>query len=437
MSSDDAHMPGTSPPQRDVMYCHQCENEWYRDEHGLTCPECASDFTEVIEEGHDPRVEDEEEDLPQFPHHGEQFADDPEEEDINNIRWENNGPGEPLRGTYHRAFTLGGEQQAQQGLGGGFMGIVGSLLQHAMGGSDQHQQPSQQQEQPRQQEAGQQLVPGSPQVNNFNGTTIRHYRGANYSVTMTSTTTTGGNLHPRNANGPQPLQNQPDHINQILGQMMMNIGAVGGHGGQGQFGAVRMGPNGPLFGDETQDHTGPIGFQHILQLLGGARSGILGDAVLSDEALDQVMTRLMEQHTAGNAPGPATEDAIKALPTKQISKEDLDDNGKADCSICMDEVQLGDTVTVLPCKHWFHFDCVKAWLGEHDTCPHCRQGIMPREGTPGATSGPRSPDQPPLNDMNSPQATRPASSANNGMFARMRNTFTGNNSGTEGSSGQS
>jgi E3 ubiquitin-protein ligase RNF115/126 len=36
------------PAQRDMMFCHECNDEWYRDEHGLTCPECGSDFTEIV-----------------------------------------------------------------------------------------------------------------------------------------------------------------------------------------------------------------------------------------------------------------------------------------------------------------------------------------------------------------------------------------------------
>lgn len=34
--------------QRDLVFCHECENEWFRDEGGLTCPECTSDFTEIV-----------------------------------------------------------------------------------------------------------------------------------------------------------------------------------------------------------------------------------------------------------------------------------------------------------------------------------------------------------------------------------------------------
>jgi E3 ubiquitin-protein ligase RNF115/126 len=53
----------------------------------------------------------------------------------------------------------------------------------------------------------------------------------------------------------------------------------------------------------------------------------------------------------------------------------LGGDGTAECSICMDNVEIGSDVTVLPCNHWFHGDCVIAWLKEHDTCPHCRKPI--------------------------------------------------------------
>ena len=80
----------------------------------------------------------------------------------------------------------------------------------------------------------------------------------------------------------------------------------------------------------------------------------------------------------------------------------LGSDGKAECSVCMDNVELGDEVTLLPCSHWFHEACVGAWLKEHDTCPHCRQGIMPKDA-PGegadSNTGPRSPNQEPRNSL--------------------------------------
>jgi hypothetical protein len=33
---------------REVVYCHACVAEWYRDENGLTCPECHGEITEIV-----------------------------------------------------------------------------------------------------------------------------------------------------------------------------------------------------------------------------------------------------------------------------------------------------------------------------------------------------------------------------------------------------
>jgi uncharacterized membrane protein YgcG len=124
--------------------------------------------------------------------------------------------------------------------------------------------------------------------------------------------------------------------------------------------------------------------------------------VFSQEGLDRVITQLMEQNQAGNAPGPASQEAINSLERRAVNKDDLDERtGKAECSICMDETPVGTTVTTLPCKHWFHHDCIEAWLSEHDTCPHCRQGITARDDA--NSNQARRPDQAPLNDTQSPQ----------------------------------
>lgn len=115
----------------------------------------------------------------------------------------------------------------------------------------------------------------------------------------------------------------------------------------------------------------------------------------TQEAFDRVMSQLMEQNPHGSAPPPATEQAINSLPKKKLDVEQLDENtGQAECSICMENVDVGEEITVLPCKHWFHFECVKAWLTEHDTCPVCRSGIMPKDGAQNAS---RSPGQQPMN----------------------------------------
>jgi hypothetical protein len=275
--------------------------------------------------------------------------------------------------------------------------------------------PQQQQPPPNQQALGD----GSPQQGaqpRTSGTFVRAGSGPGFSYTITTSST---GLFPRDANQPQPMQNQPTDMAGIMAQMMANIGAVGG---QGFGGGPR--PGGPVF---MGAGGGPMGLNDIFSL-----------------------------HQTGNAPPPASAQAIDSLPKRQITTDDLDEKGQADCSICMDATEIGSEVTVLPCSHWFHHDCIKAWLIEHDTCPHCRQGIMPKDDT--NASRPRDPNEAPHHDMHSPQYQRGASqypfptpgqgdgSQNNpftlpespdqqrsnapppssgGMFSRMREAFSG------------
>ena len=158
---------------------------------------------------------------------------------------------------------------------------------------------------------------------------------------------------------------------------------------QNILGSIHGGPNGA-------GSSGPPGivdfFQHMMNPAGAPA----GDFVHSQEALDQILSELMNQHQSGNAPGPASAEAIEALPKKPIDDKILGGAAKADCSICMMETNKGDTITLLPCQHWFHPPCVEAWLKEHDTCPICREGIMPKNESAGNTA--RTPGEPPLHN---------------------------------------
>ncbi|GME42725.1 Zinc finger RING-type protein [Neofusicoccum parvum] len=100
-----------------MVFCHQCENEWYRDEHGLTCPDCHSEFTEIIEPDHDPRDDhldlddDFEEEHDPFHQHNPWNAPDPEEGVPDEagippgIRLQRNGPNSySITGTWSTSF---------------------------------------------------------------------------------------------------------------------------------------------------------------------------------------------------------------------------------------------------------------------------------------------------------------------------------------------
>lgn len=134
---------------------------------------------------------------------------------------------------------------------------------------------------------------------------------------------------------------------------------------------------------------GPNSPFHLFAQLLNPANAAHGDAVYTEEALDRVITQFMEQANGSSAPGPASAEAINRLPKKAADKSMMGNDGKAECSVCMDSVNIGDEVTVLPCSHWFHGDCVGAWLKEHDTCPHCRQGIMPKDSSNTQTNTPR------------------------------------------------
>ena len=43
-----------------------------------------------------------------------------------------------------------------------------------------------------------------------------------------------------------------------------------------------------------------------------------------------------------------------------------------ECSICLDEIQIGEFVYKLPCKHVFHDICIEPWVKTKTTCPKCR-----------------------------------------------------------------
>jgi len=406
-----------------------------------------------------------EEAMPQHPFYNHNpwadTAPDPDEDDIDNVQWTRNGPGE-FNMTFRRDFTagdlLGGGQGGQNAMGG-LAGPLANIFQGILGGGvpqarDQAHQPGQQHYQgygdmPHMDMPGAferaQSEPGNgaggPHQNTFvrtgQNTFVRTGGGQGFQWRVQGSVNAGApdNLRPRDANNPQPHGEPLVDLRNLLGMMF------GGHPGArvqpGQRGA--FGELGPMAG--LLDLLNPANMQH-------------GDAVYSQEALDRIVSQLMEQNTTGNAPGPATADAIASLPVRKITEKDQGSEGKADCSICMDEAKIGEEVTELPCHHWFHGECVKAWLSEHDTCPHCRQGIMPRDA-PADANRVRRPDEAPRHDQmwgqgegtrdnpwvipDSPTQTRASGSSerrqnqpaeptdNATLLGRMRNAFGGGN----------
>ncbi|KAL8026763.1 hypothetical protein ABFX02_14G050100 [Erythranthe guttata] len=79
---------------------------------------------------------------------------------------------------------------------------------------------------------------------------------------------------------------------------------------------------------------------------------------------------LLLQHLSENDPNrygspPAQKEAVEALPTVKLAETQQ-------CSVCLDECEIGDEVKEMPCKHKFHNGCILPWLELHSSCPVCR-----------------------------------------------------------------
>lgn len=59
--------------------------------------------------------------------------------------------------------------------------------------------------------------------------------------------------------------------------------------------------------------------------------------------------------------------------TKAHKRRKTDTDDADVCSICMENFNDNDTLSILPCAHKYHTDCIKPWFDQGDTtCPHCK-----------------------------------------------------------------
>lgn len=91
----------------------------------------------------------------------------------------------------------------------------------------------------------------------------------------------------------------------------------------------------------------------------------------------------MEANPQSNAAPPATDNGLANLPRKIIEHDLKSDDGPTECTICIDELAVGQITIGLPCNHSFHEECGVLWLKQHNTCPVCRAPIeQPSESAP-------------------------------------------------------
>jgi len=175
---------------------------------------------------------------------------------------------------------------------------------------------------------------------------------------------------------------------------------------------LRRGPESNMGGPDRAGITGPMMANYLMALLrsqrpGGMRmgggvggdpfaellfgglgaheseggNGRWGDYVFNQEALDEIITQLMENSNAGR-PVPATDEIIGNLPREilEVGSPRL----QQDCAVCKDQFKLEtddpdeQVVVTLPCTHPFHEGCILPWIKSSGTCPVCRYALIPQ-----------------------------------------------------------
>lgn len=70
---------------------------------------------------------------------------------------------------------------------------------------------------------------------------------------------------------------------------------------------------------------------------------------------------------------PATQEAIDMLEKMRLDKSPSEGDVAEPCSICLEEMNAPDAeVARMPCRHVFHYSCIKRWLSTSRLCPLCR-----------------------------------------------------------------
>ncbi|KAJ5190581.1 uncharacterized protein N7498_009566 [Penicillium cinerascens] len=350
----------------DRVFCHACGGVWSRADSDLTCPHCESDFTEIIEIPPDPDTPPPEQDPePRTPPINPWADHNPWDRD------EAAGPrpfgfmdsGSPgySQHTYRSpdgrftfsSTTIGGGYSSRQSAATAPTNPLLPMMFEGLNALFQGLQETHEPHEARSPGLDDPFMAHSSSWPNIDPGVSNAHAGHE-------------GLFPRDTDRAQPMTPPVASLADLLEAFRTDFG---GPRQQGRHGARGV--------------AGPNPLAMLSALLNMDRNG---DAVYSQEELDRVISQLIDHNNSGTAPPPASDSAIRSLPTKKVDREMLGSDGKAECSICMDAVELDTEVTVLPCTHWFHYTCIEAWLTQHNTCPHCRRGIDSVECTGEGTS---------------------------------------------------
>jgi len=89
-----------------------------------------------------------------------------------------------------------------------------------------------------------------------------------------------------------------------------------------------------------------------------------------DQDLQDAISLSLATHQTHYGAPPASKLAVSELPEITITQKEVE--RELTCGICVEAFRLGEDAKQIPCKHWFHIDCIHPWLKLRNSCPTCR-----------------------------------------------------------------
>ena len=76
--------------------------------------------------------------------------------------------------------------------------------------------------------------------------------------------------------------------------------------------------------------------------------------------LDKIHSRLMK---------------LDNIDVKEIDEELCKSLEDLECSVCLKNFKIKETICITKCNHTYHKECIDTWLEIKDICPNCRADI--------------------------------------------------------------
>jgi hypothetical protein len=335
------------------IWCHECQsvvgNAAGTDGGELQCPRCNGFFVEIVDDVQD---------------HPQNFAAATQVETERRSRQQAEASARQSAIIQQLFSSLGGlmgggaQQASQQTVGSGASGSSGdggngsSTSSPSLPSSDESGQ-------------GQATGQGGNHPNPMPGTAVSFGSGGRVGVGV------GGGGGGGGGGGALPEGGIAAAISQVIGSITQAIpqqsdgngiqfhvvhGGLDGIGGLSGLGVGAQGGSPDIMQNLTQ---------FLGNMLGGQGAGGLasnpGDYVNSTEALESLMTQLLQASGGSSGAPPAEQSVMESLAAVEVTDANINDLD-CDCAVCKDGFEKGETFHHLPCNHFFHCACIRPWL---------------------------------------------------------------------------